>query len=67
VRRLTDLTQTSLKWEADGSLSDHDHQQLMRRLLTNDPALGQLRRDNAQTNNNAATKTTISGSSALQR
>ena len=30
---------TCLKWSADGSLSEHDHDELMKRLCSSDPVL----------------------------
>lgn len=35
----TCLGRTCLKWSADGSLSQHDHDELMKRLCSSDPAL----------------------------
>ena len=32
---------TCLKWSADGSLSEHDHAELMKRLCAADPALAE--------------------------
>jgi len=32
---------TCLKWSADGSLSEHDHQELMKRLCLVDPVLAE--------------------------
>ena len=32
---------TCLKWSADGSLSEHDHQELMKRLCSVDPVLAE--------------------------
>ena len=34
-------SRTCLKWSADGSLSKHDHHELMKRLCASDPALAQ--------------------------
>ena len=32
---------TCLRWSPDGSLSEHDHDELMKRLCATDPALAQ--------------------------
>ena len=37
--RETRVVNTSLKWSADGSLSEYDHQALMQRLCAVDPEL----------------------------
>ena len=38
---------TYLKWSPDGSLSEHDHDELMKRLCATDPALAQSEACNA--------------------
>ena len=47
VIQQTCIGRTCLKWAADGSLSEHDHDELMKRLCATDPALAQSEACNA--------------------
>ena len=47
VIQQTCIGRTCLKWSADGSLSEHDHDELMKRLCATDPALAQSEACNA--------------------
>ena len=48
VIRQTCIGRTCLKWSADGSLSEHDQNELMKRLCATDPALAQSEACNAR-------------------
>lgn len=37
----TCIGRTCLKWSVDGSLSEHDHDELMKRLCSSDPELAE--------------------------
>ena len=39
VIQQTCIGRTCLKWSGDGSLSEHDHDELMKRLCSSDPEL----------------------------
>jgi len=39
VIQQTCIGRTCLKWSVDGSLSEHDHDELMKRLCSSDPEL----------------------------
>ena len=47
VIQQTCIGRTCLKWSADGSLSKHDQDELMKRLCATDPALAQSEACNA--------------------
>ena len=47
VIQQTCISRTCLKWSADGSLSKHDQDELMKRLCATDPALAQSEACNA--------------------